>query len=124
MDALDIREMLAYVGNNTPCPLCKSKIPSSAIEIVETAEEFCAINFVCDHCKEDFSGQIQMKKIPPQVNKSLNVSTIVEREKEAYEKISDNEVQAMHNALEKNISFEKLFGGVPEKKEKNKPFIK
>lgn len=120
MDSLDIRDMLSYVGNNTPCPLCKSKIPSSAIEIIETAGEHCAINFSCDKCKEDFSGQIQMKRIPLPNNSMLNASTLVEKERGTVEQISQNEVQAMHNALDKDISFNDLFGESAGIAKKNK----
>ncbi len=110
MDSLDIREMLTQVGNNTPCPLCKNKIPSSAITITETEGEHCAISFFCEKCKEEFHGQVQMKKIALNKNKNLNASTLVANEKaEGYDKISENEVQAMHNALSQEISFEDLF---------------
>lgn len=103
--------MLNYVGNSTPCPICQAKIPSSAIEIIDTSDSHCGIHFSCDICKEDFTGQIQMKKIPmTEINKKLNVSTVLQNEPVPNEEISKNEVQAMHNALEKDVSFADLFG--------------
>jgi len=120
MDSLDIREMLTYVGNSTPCPICKKKIPSSAIKIVETTDTYCSIDFSCEFCKEDFSGQIHMQKISTPDNTKLNASTQVATQKNISEEISENEVQAMHNLLEKEISFSKLFGGKSSDSNRNK----
>ena len=120
MDSLDIRAMLTYVGNSTPCPICKEKIPSSAIKIVETTDTYCSIDFSCEFCKEDFSGQIHMQKINMPDNTKLNASTQVATQKKISEEISENEVQAMHNLLEKEISFSDLFGENTKSTKSNK----
>ncbi len=108
MDSLEMREMLMSMGKNTPCPLCRASIPASKMEIKGVQDSSCLIDFSCPKCKEQFSGQAFIQKIDPSAN-TLNVSSRVMNEAEHAENISKNEVQAVHNILEKNISFGDIF---------------
>ncbi len=109
MDSLQLREMLIQIGERTPCPFCKTKIPMSGISIEPEKDLLCFIRFSCPKCKEEFAGQAMMKKIKTPIGKKLNASSLVEMENNFQEEVSTTEVQGMNSILLENISFSTIF---------------
>lgn len=103
-----MRELLMSMGKNTPCPFCQAKIPASHISLRDIHESSCSVDFSCPKCNEEFSGQAFIQKGDSSAN-ILNASSRVMIESNHAHAISQNEVQAVHKVLEKDISFQNLF---------------
>jgi ribosomal protein L37AE/L43A len=101
--------MLMQIGEHTPCPFCKTKIPLSGIKIVSEEGTHCFIRFSCEKCKEEFSGHAQMQQLKTRVGKALNASSLIERNHDSPEKVSSPEVQGMQHFLQQNVSFTEFF---------------
>lgn len=118
MDSLQLREMLMQIGEATPCPFCKTKIPTLGIRLESNYESSCEIKFSCPNCKENFAGHAELRKIKTPLGKELNASSMVLREEKSPEEISKHEIEGMKNLLSQKVSFQRIFQTSFRKKKK------
>ena len=100
MDSFQLRRILLNIITDTKCPNCGSKINVSKINIVAHEKNTCLIKISCDSCNKSFGGHAKMVTRVTDDGRKLNTSTLIEKSPPFPQKVTPDDVTAVHNFLE------------------------